>query len=150
MDLMDDGIEVLDDAECRRLLESHRVGRVVITHGGLAAVFPVNYGVVGGDILFFTGAGTKLAAAVHDDAVTFEVDHIDVDAESGWSVLVVGTASLGGPGLRLRAEALGVYPWAGGDRHSLVRIRPEVLTGRRISTGRRPAAPVRSVISPSG
>lgn len=140
MVLRDDGIELLTEAECRRLLARERVGRVVVVTGGLGVVFPVNYGMIGGDIAFFTGEGTKLTAAGQGAMVTFEVDAIDLDDESGWSVLAVGTATLADAGLRARAEAIGVYPWAGGDRHRLVRIRPDVITGRRIATGRRDEA----------
>ena len=138
MTLSDDGVDILSEGECRRLLEQTRVGRVVIATGGIAVVFPVNYGVIGGDILFFTGEGTKLSAADHEMTITFEADAVDVENESGWSVLVVGVASVAADAaLRARAEAIGVYPWAAGDRHRLVRIRPDVITGRRIATGRR-------------
>jgi len=140
MALNDDGLDILTEGECRRLLTQARVGRVVIATGGIAVVFPVNYGVIGGDILFFTGDGTKMAAAAAGMTVTFEVDAIDVDQESGWSVLVVGEASLAEPRLKARAEAIGIYPWAAGQRHRLVRVRPDVVTGRRITGGRRPAA----------
>src|SRR4051794_39252721 len=139
MALNDDGIDILTEGECRRLLTQARVGRVVIATGGIAVVFPVNYGVIGGDILFFTGDGTKMHAAAAGTTVTFEVDSIDVEQESGWSVLVVGEASIAEPRLKARAAAIGIYPWASGQRHRLVRVRPDVVTGRRIAGGRRPA-----------
>src|SRR4051795_10485480 len=105
MALNDDGIDILTEGECRRLLTQAKVGRVVIATGGIAVVFPVNYGMVGGDIVFFTGEGTKLTAADHQTMVTFEVDAFNGDEASGWSVLAVGTAELAGAGLRSRAEA---------------------------------------------
>ena len=79
MALHQDGLDILSEGECRRLLEQTRVGRVVIATGGIAVVFPVNYGVIGGDILFFTGEGTKLAAAERSTTVTFEADAVDFD-----------------------------------------------------------------------
>jgi nitroimidazol reductase NimA-like FMN-containing flavoprotein (pyridoxamine 5'-phosphate oxidase superfamily) len=130
--LASEGLELLDEAECRALLESQRIGRVVIVAGAVAAVFPVNYGVVGGDIVYFTGEGTKLAHAAEPTAVSFEVDAFDVVARTGWSVLVVGTARVADPDEAERARALGVYPWAAGARSHAVRIRPELVTGRRI------------------
>jgi|SRR5438874_10934874 len=133
MTLQHEGLDILTEGECRQLLEQTKLGRVVIATGGIAVVFPVNYGVIGGDIFFFTGEGTKLTAADHDMTVTFEADTVDFASESGWSVLVVGTASMADAKLRPRVEAVGVYPWAGGDRHRLIRIRPDVITGRRIN-----------------
>src|SRR5437763_8699603 len=121
MTLQHEGLDILTEGECRQLLEQTRVGRVVIATGGIAVVFPVNYGVIGGDILFFTGEGSKLAAAEQSTTVTFEADAVDFERESGWSVLVVGTASIADAKLRPRAEAIGVYPWASGERHQLVR-----------------------------
>jgi hypothetical protein len=74
----------------------------------------------------------KLNAALAASAVSFEVDEIDVAARTGWSVLAVGTAERTDGSQRPRVEALGLYPWAAGDRHQLVRIRPAFLSGRRI------------------
>ena len=59
-----DGLEILDEHECRRLLASQCIGRVGVTIGALPAIFPVNYVTVDGDIVFRTGEGTKLRAAL--------------------------------------------------------------------------------------
>jgi len=130
--LVADGLELLDEAACRALLETQPIGRVVIVTGAVGAVFPVNYGVIGGDIIFFTGEGTKLAHAIEPSAVSFEVDAFDLATHTGWSVLVVGTATLASPADAERARALGVYPWSAGARSHAVRIRPELITGRRV------------------
>src|SRR5436853_6893196 len=66
-----EGLEILDEAECRSLLELHHFGRVIVVTSGAAAVFPVNYGVVGGDVGFFTGEGTKLREAARAAMGTF-------------------------------------------------------------------------------
>ena len=80
-------------------------------------MFPVNYGLIGKDLVLFTGRETHIAAAAMEgQRVSFQIDHVDVAQESGWSVLVVGVATIADTGLRSRAEAIGVYPWAGGDR----------------------------------
>jgi hypothetical protein len=132
MELIEDGLEILDDRECLRLLQTVPVGRVAVGHGDLPAVLPVTFLVAGGDIFFFTGPGLKLTAAEERRSVAFEADEIDAVAQLGWSVLAVGPASVVGPATRARVEALGLYPWAAGDRHRLVRIRPEFLSGRRL------------------
>ena len=61
MDL--DGLEVLSEEECRRLLALGSLGRIGVSTGTLPAIFPVNYIVAAGDVLFFTAEGTKLHAA---------------------------------------------------------------------------------------
>jgi uncharacterized protein len=135
MEFADEGLEILGEQECLRLLESARVGRVAVSLGAIPAVLPVNYAVVGGDVVFFTGAGIKLDAAMRGQSVAFEVDDIDVDHECGWSVMVIGQMLDASPATRARAEAQGLYPWAPGERHHLVRIRREMVSGRRILTG---------------
>ncbi len=127
-----DGVEILGEDECRRLIATAKVGRVAVCIDAVPVVVPVTFAVVGGDIMFFTGAGTKLDAAKERRTVSFEVDEIDAGAERGWSVLVVGPASLASLAAKARAEALGLYPWAAGDRQLLVQIRPISLSGRRI------------------
>jgi nitroimidazol reductase NimA-like FMN-containing flavoprotein (pyridoxamine 5'-phosphate oxidase superfamily) len=135
MELADEGLEILDERECFRLIETVRIGRVAIARGAIPAVFPVTFAKVGGDIMFFTGPGTKLDAAQEGRMVSFEVDEIDPLSEQGWSVLIVGKAELASEAAKERAKALGLYPWAAGERRSLVRIRPEFVSGRRVLLG---------------
>jgi uncharacterized protein len=135
MELVDEGLEILSELECRQLIEAADIGRVAFSTGAVPVVFPVTFTVVGGDIMFFTGTGMKFDAAQEGRAVSFEVDHIDPLPQRGWSVLVVGRASLASPASRARAEALGLYPWAPGDRQHLVQIRPNFFSGRRIFHG---------------
>jgi nitroimidazol reductase NimA-like FMN-containing flavoprotein (pyridoxamine 5'-phosphate oxidase superfamily) len=128
----DHGLEILSEQACLRLLETGRIGRVGICHGAVPAVLPVTYALVGGEVMFFTGSGVKLKAALRTQSVAFEVDHFDVDDNSGWSVLVIGRASLAGPVATARAQAVGLYPWPAGARHNLIRIRHELISGRRV------------------
>jgi nitroimidazol reductase NimA-like FMN-containing flavoprotein (pyridoxamine 5'-phosphate oxidase superfamily) len=117
-----------------RLLVAGDVGRVGITVGGLPAIFPVNYGVVDGHIVFRTAPGSKLAAAARGAVVAFEVDDYDRAERSGWSVLVVGPSEIVHD-LELTFKILdaAIEPWAGGIRTNIVRIRPELISGRRIA-----------------
>lgn len=129
-----DRLHVLDEAECRQLLGRAAVGRVAVTVGAVPAVFPVNFALMDGDIVFRTGAGTKLDAAVHQAVVAFEVDHVDPVYHEGWSVLVVGMADeVTDPAERGRALSLPLRPWGEGHRDHVVRIRAELVSGRRIS-----------------
>src|ERR1700736_3436915 len=131
MDL--DRLEVLSERQCRWLLGQEHVGRVAVSEGALATVFPVNYSVVSDEILFFTGEGTKLRAATTNARVTFEVDHIDPFAQTGWSVLVVGLArEVTEPVVVAGTTASGLRPWAKGDRPHLVALTTELVSGRRV------------------
>src|SRR5882724_11761702 len=88
------GPSALADAECRRLLATQTLGRVGITSGGLPCILPVCYVYDRGAIVFRTGAGTKLRAASSGDVLAFEVDSFDPVNGVGWSVLVLGRASV--------------------------------------------------------
>ena len=132
----DTGLSVLDEGECMALLAGVRVGRVAVSIGAVPAVFPVNFGVLDGAIVFRTGTGTKLDAATRNAVVAFEVDDLDPLYHEGWSVLVVGVADeLTDPALLRRAEALPLAPWAPGRRDHFVRLQPEFVSGRRILQG---------------
>jgi len=128
-----DGLEVLEEDECRQMLALERVGRVAVSIGALPAVFPVNYTVAGDEIFFFTGEGTKLRAATRNAVVAFEVDHIDQWNKVGWSVMVLGTArEVMEPVVVAGARASGLHPWADGERSHLVSLSVELLSGRRV------------------
>jgi uncharacterized protein len=128
-----DGFEQLSERQCRLLLGRERVGRVAVSDEGQVAVFPVNYSVVSDEIVFFTGEGTKLRAATANSRVTFEVDHFDLFAETGWSVVVVGvTREITEPVVVAGARAAGLRPWAHGDRGHLVALTTDVVSGRRV------------------
>ncbi len=92
----DAGLAVLLPHECLQLLDTHlpKVGRLGIVSDGRPDVLPVNYAVVGGEVVFRTGLGEKLAVAVDGAPVAFEVDAIDQSWQEGWSVVVHGHAQL--------------------------------------------------------
>ena len=137
MELIDEGLELLSEEECRALLADAGVGRVAITLGALPAVLPVNYGLLEGDIVFLTGEGTKFQAALRQSIVAFEVDEIDPLQEGGWSVLAIGVAhEMTDESELAAARALGIRPWVQGARTHFVRLHPEMLTGRRIAAPR--------------
>jgi uncharacterized protein len=129
--LVDEGLELLDEAQCLRLLAGESLGRVGISVGALPAIFPVNYSMVDGDVVFRTGQGLKLRAALDHTIVAFEVDRASAELHQGWSVLVVGMAEEVTDDVDSCDR---VVPAAclGGDRHHLVRIHPEFISGRRI------------------
>jgi nitroimidazol reductase NimA-like FMN-containing flavoprotein (pyridoxamine 5'-phosphate oxidase superfamily) len=129
------GLERLSRDECVRLLGAHEVGRLVVTDGGRPLIFPVNYAMDGDAVVFRTASGLKLWTASRSPVV-FEVDDIDRRAESGWSVIVHGVAqevtAFDRADLQARVYSMPLQPWAPGDKPSVVRIVPTLITGRRI------------------
>ena len=129
------GLERISREECVALLRSKDVGRLVVVDSGRPLIFPVNYAMDGDAPVFRTASGTKLWAASRSP-VAFEVDEVDSAARSGWSVVVHGvgheiTAFDSGE-LQERVYGLPVHPWAKGDKPSIMRIAPRLITGRRV------------------
>jgi uncharacterized protein len=132
--LTDEGLELLTQTECRALLSRGGLGRVGITMGALPVILPVTYAFVDNHIVFRTGRGTKLNIATSGNVVAFETDAYDEMKHSGWSVLAVGRASRVKPGeVGGDVALLELQPWDDGS-DEYVRIRCEMLTGRRLLT----------------
>jgi uncharacterized protein len=129
-------IQELDRAECLRLLAGSRFGRVGVSAGdGAPMIRPLNY--VFDDrsqsVAFRTTRGSKLHALLGAKSATFEVDHVDVEARTGWSVIIVGvTEEVTNPIEVRRLNELGLDVWAPGDRSHWVRIRAWTVSGRRV------------------
>ena len=124
---------MLTRAECLELLESAQIGRIAYTDRALPAIVPVNFVLDGDHVVIRTGAGSKLAAATRNAVVAFEADAFDVEARSGWSVMVVGRSSVvDDPTETARLEQLPLKPWTPIERPHFVRIGLDVVSGRRI------------------
>jgi nitroimidazol reductase NimA-like FMN-containing flavoprotein (pyridoxamine 5'-phosphate oxidase superfamily) len=128
-------LEVIDEVECRHLLGTEHVGRLVfLDHDGPAAL-PVIYSLAGDEIVFRSQPGSKVNA-LHGQDIGFEVDVIDAESHSGWSVLARGSSrevpldDL--PELLARFHGDVPLPWKKGVHAIWVAITPRVLTGRRL------------------
>ncbi len=131
--IVDEGLELLTEDEARGLLATGEVGRVGITIGALPAIFPVNYRLIDGSIVFRTAPGSKMSAAAEGAVVAFEVDDYQLADRSGWSVLAVGQAEVVHDlGMSFKVLDARLEPWAEGDRSTIVRIEPTFISGRRI------------------
>ncbi|HEX7165574.1 MAG TPA: pyridoxamine 5'-phosphate oxidase family protein [Acidimicrobiales bacterium] len=131
--LVDEGLEILREEDARALLARQTVGRLGITMGAMPAIFPVNYLWLDDTILFRTSPGSKLSAAVANNVVAFEVDDFDGRDRSGWSVLLVGRATVVQlPDAAFTELARRLTPYVDGTRNALVRIEPGHISGRRI------------------
>ncbi|MEU4514426.1 pyridoxamine 5'-phosphate oxidase family protein [Nonomuraea wenchangensis] len=131
-------LEVMDEEECRRLIEPGGIGRVAFSGSHGPTVLPVNYKVHGGAVVFRTAYGGPMDQDLRSGVVgveimiAFEVDRIDETRREGWSVLVQGAAHHVPEEEAAEAAGCEVTPWAGGERHLYVRIVPQQITGRRI------------------
>jgi uncharacterized protein len=129
------GSEVLTRNECLRLLAvgAGGVGRLgLVDTADRVVIEPVNYRMLDQDVLVQVGAGSMLDAATNEAIVSFEIDQLSTAAGQAWSVLVHGLATVlpesthAGP-----ARPTGGAPAVPEPGHSLVRIRTEILSGRR-------------------
>jgi nitroimidazol reductase NimA-like FMN-containing flavoprotein (pyridoxamine 5'-phosphate oxidase superfamily) len=131
--IVDQGLELLTEDQARRLLAGGEVGRVGITIDALPAIFPVNYRVIDGAIVFRTARGSRMSTAARGRIVAFEVDDYQLADRSGWSVLAVGRAEVvDDPELASKASEASLEPFADGIRTLMVRIEPAMVSGRRI------------------
>jgi nitroimidazol reductase NimA-like FMN-containing flavoprotein (pyridoxamine 5'-phosphate oxidase superfamily) len=114
------------------LLAQCSLGRVAFTERALPAIRPVNYALVGHQLVLSTqaeGLGRRLDGQV----VAFEVDDIDAAGGSGRSVVVMGTARLlRSPGELMRLAADPLVSMASGRHDARICIVPGEMTGRRI------------------
>jgi len=125
-------LEPLTAAQCREYLGTAGVGRFLLVESRGPVAIPVNYAMIGDDVVVRTSERTSVARA-GGSQVSFEVDHLDEALAEGWSVLVSGDARVVTAAAELAAvRSLGIAPWAGGDRETYVRITASDMTGRRI------------------
>jgi hypothetical protein len=92
----------------------------------------VNFEFTAGEIIISTD-NTKTELLEAQESVGFEIDRVDEAMSEGWSVLVTGRARrIDDPDEVQRLSSLDLEAWAGGDRHVLVGLRPDEITGRVI------------------
>jgi nitroimidazol reductase NimA-like FMN-containing flavoprotein (pyridoxamine 5'-phosphate oxidase superfamily) len=125
-------VQNLERHECWAMLRTVSVGRLAVLADGRPDIFPINYTVDGGTLVFRTGEGTKLAGASGSAPVALEADGVDPDTGLAWSVVAKGTADV----VTATDEVLGttelyLFPWQAGKKDAFVRITPDSLTGRR-------------------
>ncbi len=135
------GQTVLTLAECEEHLRRMPVGRIGFVHDGSPQVLPINFVYRPGRVLFRTGLGSKLEAAVMSEPVCFEIDHWDPIEHTGWSVLVEGVAdTLDELDDADGDQRRGLQPWSTpAVRQHWVMIRADVISGRQVGPGQHPA-----------
>lgn len=125
-------VEALDRATCWGLAHSVPLGRVAMIRRRHPIILPVNFVVADTRIVYRTASGTDLAPYQNAEDVAFEIDGIDEERRLGWSVLIVGRATVLRDADEIARLAGRLETWAPGDRDLVVQIRPQEITGRQV------------------
>jgi len=134
-----DRMEVLNESACWALLREAPVGRLAIVVNQRPEIFPVNFVVDQATIVFRTAEGTKLEGSAGRD-VAFEVDGYEPENGEAWSVVVKGPArEIKQMYEALDALELPLFPWHAAPKPRIMRIEPDVVSGRRFRVADAPA-----------
>lgn len=125
------GVAALLEHECWSLLRSTDLGRLAVVVGSWPDIFPINFVVDHGTIVFRTAEGTKLSASTTTLAVAFEADGFDLATRTAWSVVVKGSAQrIVVAQEQIARMRLPLFPMQDGPKRHFVRIEPAVVSGR--------------------
>ena len=128
--------------ECMSRLPSEGVGRLAIAGSDGAHIFPLNYVVDGESLVFRTAAYSQLGQHpwATSSPVAFEIDELDFESQSGWSVVVRAQPQR----IEDEAEVEAIAwtsdpsPWAGGLRRQYIRLPFSEITGRVVGEDHQP------------
>jgi nitroimidazol reductase NimA-like FMN-containing flavoprotein (pyridoxamine 5'-phosphate oxidase superfamily) len=127
-------LEELTSEDCLALLDRSQIGRLVYQDDRGPLAVPVNFAMDGSDVVVRVHSVAQGASI--ERQVAFEVDHIDEDEHSGWSVLVRGVGHEVDPDLVPElVRRMGEHfpaPWAAGVHNVWLRITPHEIIGRRL------------------
>lgn len=130
-------MDELSRDECLELLATHGIGRVAVNLGeGPPVIRPVNYlfDRVTQSVVMRTAPGSKFHALLRETHAAFEIDGVDQQSRTGWSVIIRGiTEEIVDRRELHRLMEIGLEPWAPGDKPHWVRIRAWTVSGRRIA-----------------
>lgn len=125
-------VEELSEDACWALLRTTSVGRLALWIDDHPDIFPLNYAVDHGTIVFRSRTGTKVFAALSDSPVALEADGYNTETAEAWSVVVRGDAEeiheIQG---LMDTVDLPLFPWQAGEKGRFIRIVPAVISGRR-------------------
>ncbi len=120
--------------ECVELLESHSIGRVAWHAADGPQILPVTYLYQSDRLYFRTSPHGILSELLRPTDVAFEVDDLNHDTRTGWSVVVYGRAeAVAAPAEVVRLWTPDLAPWAPDIRNLFIQITPHRITGRRLT-----------------
>jgi nitroimidazol reductase NimA-like FMN-containing flavoprotein (pyridoxamine 5'-phosphate oxidase superfamily) len=124
--------EAIGRQQCFDLIESRHLGRVAWQAADLPQILPITYAMHEASIYFRTLPDGILAELAQPTSVALEVDELDQQTRSGWSIVLHGRTSA----VREPDELAGLLasdslvPWASRNRTLFIRIQPERVAGR--------------------
>ncbi len=125
-------LESLAQEHCEAHLGAGGVGRIVFSTDRGPVALPVNFEFTDGRVVFSTDQA-KADVLSQLPVIGFEIDRVDETFSEGWSVLVSGPVQqVVDPDEVEELSSLDLEAWAGGDRHTLMKITPVTVTGRVI------------------
>jgi len=124
----------LDRSRCIELLSSRQIGRIAWRAADGLQILPVTFAWYQESVVFRTSPYGVLSELVHEADVAFEVDQVDEEGRSGWSVVVRGRARAAAEPEELRRlwRLNDPVPWASGTRNLFIQITPGLITGRTV------------------
>jgi uncharacterized protein len=125
----------LSDETCADHLARSAIGRLGVVVGGKPEVFPVCYVYADGRVFFPTNEGTKMHSALEWPWVAFEIDGMEADRSSAWSVMISGQAQEVTDTAQIeRVAAMQTVAFRSHGSVRWIEIVPLKVTGRQIAT----------------
>jgi nitroimidazol reductase NimA-like FMN-containing flavoprotein (pyridoxamine 5'-phosphate oxidase superfamily) len=118
--------------QCLDLIESHHLGRIAWQAADVPQILPISYAMHQGSLYFRTLPDGLLAELAQPTSVALEVDDLDQQTRTGWSIVLHGHSSA----VREPDELADMWasdslvPWAAGNRTLFIRIRPDRIERR--------------------
>jgi nitroimidazol reductase NimA-like FMN-containing flavoprotein (pyridoxamine 5'-phosphate oxidase superfamily) len=133
----------LSERQCRDLLTTSDLARVAWQTADGPQVLPVTYVCYGDTFVFRTSPYGPLSEMIEPTDVALEVDDLDQQRRSGWSVVVQGSAAaVAEPAEMVHLWTVaGLVPWAPGIRNVFIQVTPRRISGRMLSHDQEPDEP---------
>jgi nitroimidazol reductase NimA-like FMN-containing flavoprotein (pyridoxamine 5'-phosphate oxidase superfamily) len=127
---VDSSVMQMPSHECWAAMRTVNLGRLGFSVGAEQEMFPLNYVIDQGTVVFRTSSSSRIGLCLDGRGVAFEADGITDDM--AWSVVVKGHAKeITGLYDSIAAAELPVHPLQPGHKPRLVRITADAVTGRR-------------------
>ena len=146
---MNDPVE-LTVKECLELLHGGVVGRVAMCTPMGPRIVPLNYAMYGDAIIIRTTPYSELGTYGWKTDLAFEIDHLDYENHTGWSVVAIGRAHMVDDPDELHEirESWEPRPWARGQRNLYLKVAWHDISGRSLGAHGSPSSmtPVRRTV----
>lgn len=124
--------EELPVSTCWALLREAGIGRLAVWVENHPDIYPLNFAVDHGTLIFRSHEGTKVDSALAAAPVALEIDGYDASSSTAWSVVVKGRAeNIHQIQDLMNTVDLPLFPWQAGQKNRFIRIVPALITGRR-------------------